>query len=80
MLLPVPTHNDGDVDIGSLLDGLGIGAGIGDNDQAGLLEGAGDVVGEVTGGETTGNGDSTSVGGELEDSTLAIGTRGDNAN
>lgn len=63
-----------DVDVGSLLDGLGIGAGVGDNDQAGLLERAGDVVGEVTGGETTGDGDSTSVGGELQDSALTVGT------
>jgi hypothetical protein len=74
------THNDGEVDVGSLLDGLSVGAGVGHNDQARLLERAGDVIGEVTWGETTSDGDGTSVGGELEDSTLAIGTGGDDAN
>lgn len=72
--------NDGNVDIAGLLDGLGIGAGVGDDDQAGLLERASDVVSEATGGETTGNGSSTGVSGELEDSTLTIGTSGDDAN
>lgn len=76
----VAEGNNGDVDVGSLLDGLGIGAGIGDNDQAGLLERAGDVVGERTGGEATGDGLGTGVGGELQDGTLAIGTSTDDAN
>lgn len=76
----VAKSDDGDVDVRGLLDGLGIGAGVGDDDQAGLLEGAGDVVGEVTGGEAAGNGDGTGVGGELQDSTLAVGTSGDDAN
>lgn len=67
-------YDDGDVDVGSLLDGLGVGARVGDDDEAGLLERAGDVVGEVTGGEATGNGDGASVGGELEDGTLTVGT------
>lgn len=71
------TYNDGDVDVGSLLDGLGIGARVGDDDQARLLERAGDVVGEVTGGEATGNSDGTSVGGELEDGTLSVRAGGD---
>lgn len=75
----VAEGDDGDVDVGSLLDGLGVGARVGDNDQAGLLEGAGDVVGEVTGGEATGNGTSTGVGGELQDGALTIGTGRDNA-
>lgn len=70
----VAEGNDRDVDVGSLLDGLGIGAGVGDNDQARLLERAGDVVGEGTGGEATGNGLSAGVGGELEDGTLTVGT------
>ena len=69
--------NDGDVDVGSLLDSLGIGAGVGDDDEAGFLEGAGDVVGEVTGSETTCDGDGSGVCGELQDSTLAVGTGGD---
>ena len=75
----VAEGDDGDVDVGSLLDGLGVGARVGDDDEAGLLEGAGDVVGEVTGGETTGNGASTGVGGELQDGTLTVGTGRDNA-
>ena len=70
----VAKGDDGDVDVAGLLDGLGVGAGVGDDDQAGLLERAGDVVGEVTGGEATGNGDGTGVGGELQDGTLTVGT------
>ena len=66
--------DDGDVDVAGLADGLGIGAGVGDDDEAGLLERTGDVVGEGTGGEATGNGDGAGVGGELEDGTLAVGT------
>lgn len=73
----VTEGNDGDVDVGSLLDSLGIGTGVGHDDETGLLERAGDVVGEVTGGETTGNGGGTGVGGELQDSTLAVRTSGD---
>ena len=70
----VAESNDGDVDVASLLDGLGIGAGVGHDNEAGLLERAGDVVGEVTGGETTSNGGGTGVGGKLQDSTLTVGT------
>ena len=66
--------DDGDVDVAGLTDGLGIGAGVGNDDEAGLLERTGDVVGEGTGGEATGDGDGTGVGGELEDSALAVGT------
>jgi hypothetical protein len=73
----VAEGDDGDVDVGSLLDSLGVGAWVGDDDQAGLLERAGDVVGEVTGGEASGDGGSTGVGGELEDGTLTVGTGGD---
>jgi len=47
-------------------------AGVGNNDQAGFLEGASDVVGEVTGGEAASNGLGTSVGGEFENSTVAV--------
>jgi hypothetical protein len=66
--------DDGDVDIRGLLDSLGVGAGIGDDDQARLLEGTGDVVGEVTGGEASGDGHGTGVSGELQHGTLAVGT------
>lgn len=51
---------------------LRVSSGIGDDDQAGLLETTGDVVGEGTGGEATGDGLGTSVRGELEGSALAI--------
>lgn len=70
----VAKSNNWDVDVGSLLDGLGVGAGVSDDDEAGLLEGSGDVVGERTRGETTGNGLSTGVSSELEDGTLTIWT------
>lgn len=73
----VAEGDDGDVDVGSLLDGLGIGARIRHDDETGLTERTGDVVGEVTGGEATGDGDGTGVRGELEDGTLAIRTGGD---
>ena len=73
----VAKGNDGDVDVAGLLDGLSIGAGVGHDDETGLLERAGDVVGEVTGGEATSNGSGTGVGSELQDSALAVGTSGD---
>jgi hypothetical protein len=76
----VAESNDGDVDVGSLLDSLGIGAWVGDDDEAGLLERAGDVIGEVTGGEATGDSRGTSVSGELEDGTLAVGAGADGGN
>lgn len=68
----VGESNDGDVDVAGLLDGLRIGAGVGNDDQAGLTERAGDVVGEVTGSEATSNGDSASVSSELEDGALTV--------
>jgi hypothetical protein len=64
--------NNWNVDVGSLLDSLSIGAGIGNNDEAGFFERAGDIIGEVTWGETTGNWRGTSVRGELENSTLTV--------
>ena len=66
--------NDGDVNVRCLLDSLSVGAGVGDNDETGFLEGAGDVVGEVTGGEATCDWGSTGVSGELQDSALTVGT------
>lgn len=75
----VAKGDDWDVDVGSLLDGLGIGAWVGDDDEAWLLEGTGDVVGEVTWGEATGDGLRTGVVGELQDSALTVWTGRDNA-
>ena len=76
----VAERDDGDVDVAGLLDGLVVGAGVRHDDETGLLERASDVVGQATGGETAGNGDGAGVRRELEDGTLAVGTRGDNAN
>lgn len=70
----VAEGNDGNVDVGSLLDGLGVGARVGNDNQTGLLEGSGDVVRERSGGETTSDGLGTGVGGELEDGTLTVRT------
>jgi len=47
-------------------------AGVGNNDQAGFLEGASDVVGEVTGSEAAGDGLGTGVGSEFENSTVTV--------
>ena len=52
----VAEGDDGDVDVGRLADGLVVDAGVGDDDQAGFFEGARDVVCEVSGGETAGDG------------------------
>jgi hypothetical protein len=72
--ISIAESNNWNVDIGSFLDSLGIGTWVGNNDEAGLLERSSDVVGEVTWGKTTGNGDGTSVGSELEDGTLTVWT------
>lgn len=71
--------NDGDVDVRSLLDGLVVRDRVGDDDDTGLTESTGDVVGEGTRGETTSNGLSTGVLGELESSTVTVGTSRDDA-
>ena len=76
----VAESNDGDVDVGSLLDSLSIGAWVGDDDEAGLLERTRDVVGEVTGREATSDRRGTSVSSELEDSTLTIWASADAGN
>jgi hypothetical protein len=72
--ISIAKGDDWDVNIGSLLDSLGVGAGVSDDDEAGFLEGASDIVGEITRGESTGDGDGTGVRGELQDSSLSIGT------
>ena len=73
----IAESDDGNVDVGGFFDGLGIGARVRYNDEAGLFEGASDVVGKVTGSETTSNSDGAGVGGELEDSALTVGTSRD---
>ena len=56
---------------------MGVGAGVGDDDQAGFFEGASNVVGEITRGKTTSDCDGSRVSSELEDSSLAVGAGGD---
>ena len=77
--LGIGESDNGDVDVRSLLDGLVVGQGVGDDDQTGLLEGTGDIVGEGTGGEATGNGLGTGVRGELQSGTLTVGAGRDDA-
>ncbi|KAH3674513.1 hypothetical protein WICPIJ_009551 [Wickerhamomyces pijperi] len=62
------------------LDGLSIGSWVGNNDQSWFLERTGDVVGEVTWGESTGNGGGTSVSSVLQDSSLTEGSGRDSNN
>ena len=73
----VAERDDGDIDIGGLLDGLGVGTRVGDDDETWFLERAGDVVGKVSWCEATCDRDCARVGCELQDGTLAVGTRGD---
>lgn len=51
---------------------MGVGARIGDHDDAWLFERTGDVVREITRSEATSNGRGTSVCRKLENSTLAV--------
>lgn len=72
----VAERNHRDVDIGGFLDGLGIGSRVRDNDQSWFAEGAGNVVGEVTGSESTGDSNSTSMSCEFEDCSLTVWSGG----
>jgi len=76
----IAKSDNGDVDVGSLPDSLVVNAGVGDDNETGLLERTSDVIGEGTGGEAAGDSLSTGVGGELEDSTVTVGTGRDHAN
>lgn len=76
----VTEGNDGDVDVGSLPDGLVVDSGVGNDDHSGFLERLGDVVGEVTGGESTGNGLSTGETSHLEDSSVTVRSGRDDSN
>ena len=73
----VAERDDGDVDVGGFLDGLGVGARVRDDDQAGFFEGARDVVGEVARGEAARDGGGARVRGEFEHGALAVGARAD---
>ena len=69
--------DDRDIDVGSFLDSLGVGARVGHYDETGFLERASDVVGEIAWCEASGDSDGTGMSSELEYSTLTIGTSGD---
>lgn len=73
----VAESDDGDVDVGGFFDGLGVRSRVRDDDQTRFLERTGDVVGEIAGGEATGDGDGARVRGEFEDGALAVGAGGD---
>lgn len=73
----VAKGDDRDVDVGSLTDGLVVNAGVGHDDEAGLLERAGDVVCEATGGESASDSLGAGVRSVLEDGTVAIWARRD---
>ena len=73
----ITESNDGDIDVGSFFDSLCISARVGDDDEAGLLERASDVVGEIARSEATSDSNSTGVSGELEDGSLTVRTSGD---
>ena len=73
----VAESDDRDVDVGSLLDSLSVGAGVRDDDETGLFERASDVVCKVTRSETTSDSDSARVGREFEDSALTVRTSRD---
>ena len=68
----IAKSDDGDVHVRGLLDGLVVRAGVGDDEQTGLLELLGDLVGESTRGETSSNGGRSGVLGELEHRALAV--------
>jgi hypothetical protein len=73
----VAEGDDRDIDVGGFLDSLSIGPWVGDDDEAGFLEGTRDVVGKVTRRETTSNSNGSGVCSKFEDSALAVGTSGD---
>ena len=72
----IAERDDGDVDVGSFLDGLCVGAWVGDDDETRLFEGARDVVCEVPGREAACDGGGAGVGGEFQDGALAVGAGG----
>jgi hypothetical protein len=55
-------------------------SGVGNDDYSGFLEGFGDVIGEVTGGESTGNSLSTGETSHLEDSSVTVRSGRDDGN
>jgi len=71
--------NGGDVHVRRLLDGLVIGAGVGEDQQTWLEESLLDLVSEGSRGVTSGNGVSASVSSKLQDGSLSLRLGRDNA-
>ena len=76
----VAQGNHGDIGVAGLLDALRVNAGVSHDQQTGLLEALGDVIGEGTGGEATRNALRASVLRVLQDGTLTVGTGRDAQN
>jgi len=76
----VTEGDDGDVDVSGLSDSLVVNSGVSDDDDSGFLERSSDVVGEVTGGESTGDSVSTSETSVLQDSSVSIRSSRDDTN
>ena len=60
----VAEGDDGDVGVASLGDGLMVGPGVGDDQEAGLAERGLDLISEGAGGEATGDGAAAGIPGD----------------
>ena len=79
----VAEGNDGDVGVASLGDGLVVGPGIGDDQEAGLAEGGLDLVSEGAGSEAASDGGAADVPGNKTFTTLkqtVVFSKTDNSN
>jgi hypothetical protein len=74
----VAESNDWDVHVTGLLDGLVISSWVADNDKSWLQEFLGVLIGKGTWGPLSTEVVSSGVGSELEDSSLGVGSAGDN--
>ena len=76
----VAESDDGNVDVRCLTNGLVVHTRVSDDDETGFFERSGNVVGERTGGESSSNGLSTSVGCVFEHGTVTVRTGRDDTN
>jgi hypothetical protein len=76
----VAESDDRDIDVTSLADTLGVGPGVGDDEDTGLPELLGDLVGEGSGGDASSDGSASGVLGELEDGPLSVRAGRDDLN
>merc|ERR1719192_1340896 len=72
----VAEGDDGDVGVAALSDGLVVRPGVADDQQAGLAESGLDLVGEGSRGEPASHRGTVDVPGELENSSLSVGSAG----